>query len=101
MISRLPVISALLVSTIILLDENGCVSFGLLLPLTTLVTPIGLLDHSRGMIKFPLLTIGQGQPTEVGLVPIGIPIPVGTIGKFPLGTPWIVLTAAVLIVTAV
>lgn len=63
-------ISVLLVTAIVLLDENGGVPLGLLLPLTTLVAAVRLLNHSGGVIKLPLLAIGQRQPAEIRLVAV-------------------------------
>jgi len=54
-------------STIVLLDQNGSVPLGLLLPLTTLVVPVRLLDHPGGVIELPLLAIGQRQPAQIRL----------------------------------
>lgn len=56
---KLPVISVLFVTTIVLLDQNGGVPLGLLLPLATLVTPVRLLDHPGGVVELSLLAIGQ------------------------------------------
>lgn len=64
---ELPVISVLFMTTIVLLDENGSVSLGLLLPLATFVAPVRLLDHPSGVIKLPLFAIGQRQPAQVRL----------------------------------
>lgn len=69
---ELPVISVLLVTAIVLLYENGGVPLGLLLPLTTLVAPVRLLDHPGGMIKLPLFTVRQRQPAEVRLVAVAV-----------------------------
>lgn len=66
-------ISVLLVTAIVLLDQNSGVSLGLFLPLTTLVTPVRLLDHPRGVIELPLLAIGQRQPAQIRLTPVAVP----------------------------
>lgn len=63
----LPVISVLFMTAIILLNQNGGVSLGLLLPLTTLVVPVRLLDHPGGVVEFPLLAIGQRQSAQIRL----------------------------------
>lgn len=64
---ELPVISVLFMTAIILLDQNGGVSLGLLLSLATLVAPVRLLDHPSGVIEFPLLAIGQRQSAQIRL----------------------------------
>lgn len=66
-------IGVLLVTAIVLLDQNGGVSLGLLLPLTALVAPVRLLDHSGGMIEFPLLAVGQRQPAQIRLAAVAVP----------------------------
>lgn len=62
-------------STIILLDEYSSVPLRLLLPLSPLVISVGFLDHSGGVIKLSLLPIGQGEPAQIRLVPITVPVP--------------------------
>lgn len=61
-------------STIILLDEHGGVSLGLLLPLTSLVIPVGFLDHSSSVVQLSLLAIGQSEPAQIRFVPVAGPV---------------------------
>lgn len=72
-LGSLPIVSVLFMPTIVLLDENGGVSLGLLLPLPALVVPVGFLNHSSGVVELPLLPIGERQPAQIGLAPVAAP----------------------------
>jgi len=68
----LPVISVLLVTAIVLLNQNGGMSLGLFLPLTTLVASVRLLDHPGGMIELPLFAVRQRQPAQIRLAAVTV-----------------------------
>lgn len=67
-------ISVLLVTAIVLLDQNSGMPLGFLLPLATFVIPIRLLDHPSGMVELSLFAIGQRQSAQIRLVSVAVAI---------------------------
>lgn len=61
-------------STIILLDEYCSVPLRFFLPLTSLVISVGFLDHSSGVIKLSLFSIGQSKSAQIRLVPVTVSV---------------------------
>lgn len=61
-------------STIILLDEYSSVPLRFFLPLTSLVISVGFLDHSSGVIKLSLFSIGQSKSAQIRFVPVTVSV---------------------------